>query len=258
MAEQGSSAKKIQKNVSKQNPSMLSLFQYTQLSLLQVVYMQADSIRWLRKIIAAAFIAIVILAIGMTISSQKQAPIERYFVVEQDGTIREIKPLSESPVNMTELRVWAEACLVEATELSFINPVRKINTVLNRCFTQNGKLAYQDWLIAGNSTEVVMISKGNQVRADSEIGEVVSKKISISTSPKAPGRILPMDPIVNDEGEAVMRWQLSVPLLLRKQEGGVNAGTGSATAVVVLVRTNNTAFPKGAAIDSFVLRKDKS
>lgn len=250
--------KQINKVASKATSNdLMPMVQYTQAALIQTIYFQADAIRFYRRmlmVLAPVFIALII---GLVFASQTPPPEVKYFSRDENGNFVELTPLSEMDVNLNELRIWAEGCIVESLELSFVNPLRRINKVLNRCFSSEGKNAYQVWLQKGVKTQMVRIGKAGAIRIDSELGRVISNKITLSVSPVAPGRLTDIQPIINEHGQQVKRWQLSIPLLVRKEEGTDGAGTTSVHARVILSRTNNDQFPKGAGIDTFIITSMK-
>lgn len=237
---------------------LTSFIQYTQSALTTTIFLQADTIRWQRRFNLGLILVLVSSFVVIAILATNPDPIPQSFAKDTKGRTIEIVATNELAISTTDLRLWTESCITNGLELSFVNPIKRINTILNTCFSQKGKNSYQDWLLKGTSNQKIHLGKAGSVYADSELGLIISKKITLSASPKAPGRIIEMKPIIDpNTNEMIERWQVSLPLLLRKEEGIKGAGTGSVVAVVTLTKNNSDDFPYGAAIDSFVISKER-
>ncbi|BCL74010.1 hypothetical protein TUMSATVNIG1_59960 (plasmid) [Vibrio nigripulchritudo] len=197
---------------------------------------------------------IILLIIISSVMGMKPDPKPETYGITESGEFREIKPLSSIEINLTSARSWAEDCIIESVELSFIKPIRRVNKILNKCFTPKGKLSYQEWLTKGESDTYLELGRTGKLPVDSELAQIISDRITYSASKRAPGRIREIKPVIDEEtGESIARWKLTLPLILKKEESKEGSGTGSAYAEVTLIRTNATDFPYGVGIGSFVI-----
>ncbi len=251
-------AKKISKNAQKEvkSTNVLKFIQYTQAALLQTILHQADVINNQRRMILGSFAVSITLAIAVVFMATRPLPEPEYFGRDKDGHYFNLIPLDKNEIHETKIRLWAEACVINSLDLSFVNTLRRINNILNECFSEQGKASYQKWLLAGTSNQTIKY-ENNTVYLDSEFGQIIDKEITLSASPKSPSRIRQIDPITHpDTGEKILRWEVTFPILLRKDEGG-EAGTGNVVSRTILSRTNNTKFEYGVAIDSYSLTKQR-
>lgn len=249
-------AKDIAKGAAKSGTLDLRNFtHYTHTSLVQAIYLQADTIKNQRRnnLILLGVTALLTVMLGIAVSQPSPKP--EYFGWDGSKFVR-IEPLSEPPVNINAARNWVEACIINALDISFINPIKRINTIINDCFNDNGKLAYQQWLTKGASSELVTIGKAGSVPVDSELGQIISKRIALDASVKAPSRIIPIDPIKDAEtDETILRWEVSFPVIIRKEVADVGSGTATIVVKTIIVRNNSEQYPHGVAIDSFNLTR---
>ncbi|MBF4250633.1 hypothetical protein EA007_06445 [Vibrio anguillarum] len=254
------SAKAIAKSASAKTKStdLTKFIQYTQSALIQTIFLQADTINTQKRWIVIQFSLLALSVIAIVILATREMPKPEYFGQTQSGHFTKLSPLSITEVNINQIRIWTEGCVVDALDLNFQNPLPRINKILNTCFSSKGKQSYQDWLLTGSSKEKVSMGKAGSLYADSELGQIVAKKITLSSSLRAPGRIRSINPIViEDTGEEIARWEVTFPLLLRKQVGIEGEGTSNLVGQIVVTRTNSDQFPYGVAIDSFVLAKER-
>lgn len=246
-------AKQISKQAGK--GSLAGFTHYTHTALVQTIYFQANVINHQRRnnLILMVITAVLVITLAFVSTRPDAEPV--YF--GWDGSkFTSIKPLSHPPANLNAARTWTEGCIIDALDLSFINPIKRINSIINECFNENGKLAYQRWLTHGVSSELVSLGKAGSVPIDSELGEIISKRIAIDASIKAPSRILPIESVIDPKtNEEILRWQVSFPLIIRKEISDVKSGTATIIAKIVLIRNNSKQFPYGVAIDSFALER---
>ena len=240
--------KKPSNNVQKIN----SLLALSRVGMLTHVYAQDETIADLRQTIKKQRYFIAALSTVLAVFLLKPAPLPKYFGQDTaTGTFKELTPLSEPIKKEIEMRMWAEACIIDSLEINFLNPVKRLNQILSKCFDDNGKRAYQIWLSSGDSKEKVEVGRAGSIPADSELGVIIRKRQSVTASAKAPGRIIQGEKIKNDKGEEVARWSLTMPVLVRKEAGDGQVGTGNIVVKVELVRNTDPTFEKGVSISSW-------
>ena len=255
-----SQSKEIAKNAGKAAKSTdLTLFiQYTQSALTQALLIQGNIINFQRKVIIGCLVVFCFMSLAIVGLAQRDMPEPEYFGRDKEGHYFNLVPLDKNEVHLTEMRLWAEGCAIDSLELSFVNTIGRINEILNKCFDKEGKASYQNWLLAGTSDETIRYNNTNTIYADSELGLIVTKNITLSASPRAPSRIREIDPVTHEKtGELIKRWEVTLPILLRKDEGSKGSGTNPLVSKITLIRTNNTSFKYGVAVNSFTLLRDK-
>lgn len=250
-------AKSIEKQARKKPKNMQVFMHYTYTALVNTIELQADMIKRQRKNNIGLFVVVFMLVIALAVVVSRPLPEPKYFGWDGEK-FTQLTPLTQPPANLNAVRTWVEKCMIDALDLSFINPVKKINSILNDCFNDNGKNYYQSWLTKGYSKEMVSLGKAGSIPIDSELGRIMSQEIALDASPKHPSRIYPIDPISDPDTQAkILRWEISFPILLRREASTTGSTTSSILATIIVVRDNNPQFKQGVSIDSFRLTRGK-
>ncbi|MEZ8240999.1 MULTISPECIES: hypothetical protein [Vibrio] len=253
--------KKIAKNAEKvaaRANDTIKFIQYTQQALIQSLLFQAETITSQRKTIKMLILSVIVLSIGLVVAATREMPEAQVYGRDKNGHFYNLVPLNKNDVHLTNIRIWAETCVIDSLDLSFINTLNRINKILNSCFSDQGKKSYQNWLLAGTSDRTISFSNNSEIYADSELGMIIEDEVTLNASPKSPGRLREIQPITDGEtGESIKRWELTFSILLRKQEGLKGSGTSTKVAKVIMSRTNNPAFEYGVSIDSYSLSSSR-
>jgi len=226
---------------------------YTKVSYMQTIAMQKDIINGLQKDKRRSFILNVVLVVICSVLALWPAADPKYFSIDTEGNFVEITPLDKEIINELGMRLWTEECITDSLELSFLNPVKRLTKILGKCFDAKGRTAYQVWLFTGdNNAPKIQVGRAGEIPSDSEMGIIMRKRQSMSASPKAPSRIRELPPLMDpDTGKAILQWEVTMPVIIRKESGTQGSGTGDIVVKVNLVRTNDKSFPKGVSIASW-------
>ncbi|HHC6921275.1 TPA: DotI/IcmL/TraM family protein [Vibrio parahaemolyticus] len=220
-----------------------------------VVLNQASRLRQSALLIKALLVMIAICLVIIFTKQNPPLPKDRFFGQQSDGGFTELKELSEPFTNITEMRNWAETCVLDSLELSFDQKLSRINKVLTRCYNQQGQAEYTRWLLVGSSSSKMKVANGSgfvEIHDDSEFAQIVRKKIRMSGSKISPARVKAIKPRIVD-GESIARWEMQMPLVIAKYEGLSNPGTVRFISRIVLERTTDQSKEKGVAISSWTL-----
>ncbi|WP_182039786.1 DotI/IcmL/TraM family protein [Vibrio alginolyticus] len=188
------------------------------------------------------------------VKQDPELPEPTYFTADANGKITEITPLSEPFTNSTAIRNWSEECILKALDVSFTQPISKVNETIQECFSQAGQIGYVTWLLQGKSSQTLKVPNGPskfvEIPVDSEYAEIINQKITMNASKIAPARMKTIKPEVIN-GESIARWELELPVVIQKFRGAEGTGRAKYTIKVTLKRTNNQAREVGVDLDSW-------
>lgn len=215
------------------------------------VVAQAGIINTQRKIIYFLSVIIILSLLAADFSMTRPLPEAKYFGQKTDGTFAEITPLSERLSSLVDMRMWTDECIIDLLDISFVKVIQKTSTKLNKCFTPKGRAAFIKWFVTGSSENKVAVGDV-EFSVDSEIGNIITKRLKLDASLKGPSEISEIKPYINPEtGQKTKRWRVAMPVIVKTSEGMKGTGVNVFNIVLILIRVNDVSKKQGVAIDGF-------